>query len=435
MNRHAAGIRQHGTHRALTGQADPRIAALGHLGLDAIIVPASRPAAYLEQAVTLARAAGCWLLVVCSQQLHGSEVKEFLAARSFRKAVVIELPPGYSHELLEFPALDAIGEELPLECNFYVTDLSVKRNIGLLVAKMMRWERIFFLDDDIRDITYPDLRATVDMLGSFPAVGMWVTDFPDNSIVCHANRETNGSQDVFVSGAALAVNSKTDIGFFPDIYNEDWFFFFDDASNGRLANSCLEATQLAYYPFANAKRAAWQEFGDVLAEGLYSLLHRGRNVQDATPEYWTYFLQARWNLLNAILDRSQHADLEIRDEIVASVESALQCLKEINPGVCARYIQAWRTDLELWKQRIADIPSAASLEDALARLNLAPTAPAGRYCRVLPHWGEPRPAVTAGAVSIPQIDTLKELPPQICAVQSGNARRELTTTLPPSVWY
>ena len=82
----------------------------------------------------------------------------------------------------------------------------MKRNVGLALAKMLGWRRIFFLDDDIRDIAYPDLQRTVDMLGSFSAAGMWVTDFPDNSIVCHANRMTGGSQDVFVSGAALAVD-------------------------------------------------------------------------------------------------------------------------------------------------------------------------------------------------------------------------------------
>ena len=109
----------------------------------------------------------------------------------------------------------------------------MKRNIGLVLAKMLGWRRIFFLDDDIRDITYPDLQRTVDMLGSFSAAGMWVTEFPDNSIVCHANRVTGGSQDVFVSGAALAVDCESDIGFFPDIYNEDWLFFFDAASKGR----------------------------------------------------------------------------------------------------------------------------------------------------------------------------------------------------------
>jgi hypothetical protein len=402
-------VRQHGTHQELTEQAEPSTAAHDRLNLDAIIVPGSRAAANLDHAVTLARAARCWLLVVCSQQLRAPEVREFMAARSFRKAIVIELPPGYGHELLDFPALQSIEEELPLEVSFYTTDLSMKRNIGLLLAKMLGWQRIFFLDDDIRDITYPDLQATVDMLGSFPAVGMRVTDFPDNSIVCHANRETSGSQDVFVSGAALAISCSKDIGFFPDIYNEDWLFFFDDASSGRLANSCLEATQLTYYPFANAKRAAWQEFGDVLAEGLYSLLHLGLNEEDATPKYWAEFINARRRFLKAILARSKSANLDIRAEMVASVESALECLDEIEPEFCARYIRAWRADLQLWKRRLADVPAGLPLEDALAVMRLEPTASADRYWRVLPNWDEPKPTVTPGPVSIPAIDTMKQL--------------------------
>ena len=232
-------------------------------------------------------------------------MKDYLAARSFRDAIVIDLPPGYSHPLFYFRRLREIKDQLPPECGYHVTDLSMKRNIGLVLARMLGWQRIFFLDDDIRDIAYPDLQRTVDMLGSFSAAGMWVTEFPDNSIVCHANRMTGGSQDVFVSGAALAVDCDSDIGFFPDIYNEDWLFFFDAASKGQLGNSYLKATQLVYYPFANAERAAWQEFGDVLAEGLYALLHLDMDVEQATSEYWALFLEARRNFLEATLSRAR----------------------------------------------------------------------------------------------------------------------------------
>jgi hypothetical protein len=408
MTRPVAGIRQYGTHRALARQAAPGNARLTRLTLDAIIVPGSRPAAYLDHAVTLARAADCWLLVLCSQRLHGSEVNEFLAARSFTKAIIIDLPPGYSHELLDFPELRAIRKELPPEYGFYATDLSMKRNIALILAKMLGWRRVFFLDDDIRDVTYPDLQTTVDMLGSFSAVGMWVTDFPDNSIVCHANRLTRESQDVFVSGAALAVDCGADIGFFPDIYNEDWLFFLDNASNGQLANSCLKATQLAYYPFANARRAAWQEFGDVLAEGLYTLLHLGRNVQHATPEYWGYFLEARRNFLEAILTRSRNAHPGMREEMVTSVESALKCLLVIKPEVCAWYVQSWRADLKSWKWRMAGVRTMSCTEEALGKMRLVPATPTSTW-RVLPHWEEARPTVTAGPVAIPQFDTARRM--------------------------
>ena len=77
MNPLAEGIRQHGTHSTLTpmaGTAGP--ARSPRLDLDAIIVPASRPAAHLDHAVTLARAAGCWLLVLCSRQLNSTEARQ-----------------------------------------------------------------------------------------------------------------------------------------------------------------------------------------------------------------------------------------------------------------------------------------------------------------------------------------------------------------------
>jgi hypothetical protein len=285
----------------------------------------------------------------------------------------------------------------------------MKRNIGLVVARMLRWHRIFFLDDDIRDITYPNLQRTVDMLGSFSAAGLWVTDFPDNSIVCHANRYTRGSQDVFVSGAALAVNCESDIGFFPDIYNEDWLFMFDYASAGKLANSSLEATQLCYYPFAKAGRAAWQEFGDVIAEGLYSLLHLGLDVDQATRAYWTNFLEARRSFLEAILTRLPNAYPEMRDEIQTSVQLAEKCLQAVKPDLCERYVHAWRRDLADWKRRMAGIGRMPSIEAALQELGLTFAKSESNARRILPYWIEATPNVTAGAVKIPRFDTLPEM--------------------------
>jgi hypothetical protein len=409
MNPFAEGIRQHDTHSTLTPMAAPRDTPFAPLDLDAIVVPASRPAAYLDHAVTLARAAGCWLLILCSGRLDSTDAVKFLAARSYHKAIAIDLPRGYSHKLLCFPELLAIKSELPKACGFYTTDLSMKRNIGLVLARMLGWRRIFFLDDDIRDISHPNLQRTVDMLGSFSAAGLWVTDFPDNSIVCHADRETGGSQDVFVSGAALAVNCDSEIGFFPDIYNEDWLFMFDYASAGKLANSSLEATQLCYYPFARARRAAWQEFGDVIAEGLYTLLHLGLDVAHATREYWGYFLEARRNFLEAILTRLPNAVPEMRTEIQMSVLQAEKCLQMIKPDLCERYVQAWRHDLADWKQRVPGIAAKPSIEAALLELELPFATLGSNAGRILPHWDEATPAVMAGAVSIPRFDTLPEM--------------------------
>lgn len=376
--------------------------------LHAIIVPASRPAANLDHAVTLARAVGCQLLILCSRRARSAEVRQLLAERSFDQAVVVDLPDGYHHELLDFSALMSVKDDLPVACATYITDLSMKRNLGLLLARMLGWRRIFFLDDDIRDISYSDLQNTVSKLESFPSVGMRVTDFPDNSAVCHAQRMTGGFQEVFVTGAALAVDCYADIGFFPDIYNEDWLFFYDDTSHGRLACSGRSVTQLRYDPFADAQHAAWQEFGDILAEGLYELLHQGMGVQHATREYWSLFLEARRYFIETIICRSD-VNMYEQARLLGTVEQALRCEITIAPELLERYILLWRRDLHDWKQRIAGIPRMPSVNAALRKLELSPSveciAP-----RLIQHCRDVVPGnIPSGPVLIPRFDTLKGL--------------------------
>ena len=170
MSQHAESIRQLGTHRQLVSQTEQREPDT-RLTLDAIIVPASRPARNLEQAITLARAMHCALLILCSRQVEPDEVHQLLAERSFCDAIVVNLPDDYRHELLDFRALASMKDDLPDACSTYVTDLSTKRNVGLLLARMLGWRRIFFLDDDIRDINPIDVQSTVSMLGSFATRG------------------------------------------------------------------------------------------------------------------------------------------------------------------------------------------------------------------------------------------------------------------------
>jgi hypothetical protein len=369
MGDRAGSIRHLGTHRRLVSQTE-HLALDATLTPDAVIVPASRPAGNLEQAITLARALQCVLLVLCSHKVKIADVHRLLARRSFTDAIVVNLPDNYRHELLDFPALARVKEDLPSACSWYVTDLSAKRNVGLLLARMLGWRHIFFLDDDIRDINPADVQKTVSMLGSYPAAGMRVCSFPDNSAVCHAHRATRGLQDVFITGAALAVDCQHNIGFFPDIYNEDWLFFFDNASRGQLGSSGHEVTQLTYDPFAEPERAAWQEFGDVLAEGLYTLLDLGLDLRDATDGYWAHFLEARRIFLEAILGRADKMSSENKEQLQLSVEMALKCSVKIDPGLLERYTLLWRRDLHDWQRRIAGVREMPSLEDALEALGL-----------------------------------------------------------------
>jgi hypothetical protein len=369
MNEAIEPIRHLATHRGLVSRTEQgRTGAW--LPLDAVIVPASRPAWNLDQAITLARASHSTLLILCSHRAKPAEVHELLAERSFNGAIVVDLPTGYDHEMFNVRALGSIRDDLPAACFYYTSDLSMKRNIGLVVARMLGWRRIFFLDDDIRDINVPDVHQTVAMLGSYPTAGMRVTNFPDNSVACHAHRMTRGRQDVFVTGAALAVDCQRKIGFFPNIYNEDWLFFYDDVAHGRLGSSGHEVTQLRYDPFDDARRAAWQEFGDVLAEGLYALLDRGLGLKHATREYWHDFLRARQIFIDRIIERSEMANPEIKERLLRSVGLAQKCSIGISPVWLERYIRLWRRDLNEWDQRLARLSQTTSPDTALRTLDL-----------------------------------------------------------------
>jgi hypothetical protein len=210
------------------------------------------------------------------------------------------------------------------------------------------------------------------MLGEqYCSVGMRVIKFPDNSVVCHAHRETGEAQDVFVTGSVLAIDCTAPISFFPDIYNEDWLFFYNDTVERRLTWSGSYATQLRYDPYDDPRRAAGQEFGDVLAEGLYALLHRSRNAAYATRDYWVDFLDARKEFLDAIIARADNAPAGVRQNMLDSVAAARECSAEIEPSLCEHYVRLWRKDLGRWEQTLEGIPRLSSVSEALSQLGLA----------------------------------------------------------------
>ena len=78
--------------------------------------------------------------------------------------------------------------------------------------------------------------------------GMVVRRFPDNSVVCHARRLAGLAQDVFVTGAVLGVHCNSlPLSLFPDIYNEDWFFFAEEGLRSALPR-VGHAVQAEYDP-------------------------------------------------------------------------------------------------------------------------------------------------------------------------------------------
>lgn len=373
----ASGI-QHLSHASLIEIVTPP--AGSQALLDAIIVPAGRLASSLFTAIDLAKHANCHLVVLCSLRTRSRDVRRLFDARSFTKGIAVEIPPGYVLPDLDLEtarwAADDPGKTI---CGGRKSDLSLKRNVGLLMARMLGWQHILFMDDDIRGISHHDLTHTVSLLDPegawYKSAGIRVKNFPDNSVVCHARRIVGDSQDVFVSGAVLAVDCMQDFTFFPDIYNEDWLFFYEDVAMRRMASPDLHATkmqQIQYRPFADSDRARREEFGDVIAEGLYSLLHDpGAKTGDAnTVGYWSQFLDSRTAVLKEIDLRADAMPAGLRTAIKNSVATAWVALAKITPDTCASYITLWDKDLDSWKRHLKELDPVDSAKDALHRLKL-----------------------------------------------------------------
>ena len=179
------------------------------------------------------------------------------------------------------------------------TDVSTKRNLALMLSHVLRWKRVVFLDDDIRVPNPADLSRAVSLLDSHSAVGLGIGGFPDNSMVCHAFREAGGWQETFIGGGALAVGVKRNRSFFPNVYNEDWFFVLDA---GKRLQSVATVGQVLQYPYDpyRVERARGEEFGDVLAEGTFWLLDQGKPASDGDLAHWRDFLAHRQQFIEQV---------------------------------------------------------------------------------------------------------------------------------------
>ena len=351
-------VRHYTSHRSVLKPAPPAVEAGS---LDAIVMPAARPADRLLHGMELAVGFGCEFVALCSGDTQLPEAAGLAREVPRLSGALVDLQDGWTSELLEFRTsrFDAATRRRR-------SDLSTKRNIGLLLARMVGWKRILFLDDDIR-LDADLVRGAVATLRPGRATGMRALEFPDNSVVSHALREIGLDQDVFVSGSALLVDTTRIDSFFPDVYNEDWFFLFDAVRLGRVS-SFGEVSQDKYDPFADPGRAVREEFGDVLAEGLMSLLHYAGGTQRAlTEKYWDTVLDQRRAMLRSIADLLETGE---KPQAAQAVLAARYETDSLSGAVLARYVRQWQRDVRLWRGRIEALPPAPSAEAALDRLRL-----------------------------------------------------------------
>jgi hypothetical protein len=352
----------HGSHRHLLWR--PECTSPGKI--DAIIVPTVRHPVRLETAKRLSAELGCTLL-----SLHSGKWTSASAASAQAQV----MPPR--HIAIDVPDLSVL--RLPdFETTRLTTgtlfgrrkDTSAKRNLALMLAYMLDWQRIAFLDDDIEVSESRDLKNAAGLLDTYNAVGLSIGGYPDNSVVCHAFRLIGGPQDSFIGGGALAVETTRNRSFFPDIYNEDWFYLLDPEKGLQPLAVTGKVIQSPYEPFRE-ERARMEELGDVLAEGIFWLLDQGRTLADADSRHWQGYLARRRRFIEYILrniDRAPGNSTE-HARMRAALRASLGRLARIEPEWCEKYMKAWSADRIAWERHIKGLRCIPATEDALRALS------------------------------------------------------------------
>jgi glycosyltransferase involved in cell wall biosynthesis len=340
---------------------------------DAIVVPTCRPVTMLSSCINLAERTQTPLIVVCSREVRQDEVIEWADPANV-EAFAFDMPPGNPLGI-DFATSD--NEELSVIRRGWNRDLSTKRNIGLVLARLVGWTKLMFLDDDIYDVTPEDMASLAAALEDHRISALIPEDFPDNSVVCHANRLGGGQQDVFASASGIGVKcARDDLPFFPNVYNEDWFFFAEEAASHEIAKAGV-SHQKKYDPYGDPGRAAREEFGDLLAEGLYARLDISKGIRDVDTDYWRDFIERRRAFHERVAEALDHVeDGDKKDAARArnSIYAAQDQLTRITPELCQKFIELWQDDLRKWRNYLTALPRLDSLTEAFKYLDIAPAS-------------------------------------------------------------
>jgi len=223
------------------------------------------------------------------------------------------------------------------------------------------------------------------------AMASWPAhEFPDNSVACHARRAVGLQQDTsFLAGGCLLVDLTRSLPFFPAVYNEDWLFCWEAVRDRRMAMPGT-VDQLPYNPF-DPRRAAREEFGDVLGEGLFGLLHRspadlllglvGQGPGADRPRiaeqaryraYWAQVIAGRQEMLGDVARRLRGLARfsPAASQQLEAVRAGQEQLNRITPYELAEFVALWLQDLHTWRYELAQLRREDTFKAALNRLGI-----------------------------------------------------------------
>lgn len=205
-------------------------------------------------------------------------------------------------------------------------DIPFKRTYSLKNALNFDQEYVGFLDDDITldDDDFFNIRKA--MTENVDIASFHVLDYPDVATIDHIERITlKKPSRVSIGGNCMFINTTTTNSFFPEAYNDDWFFILSQLETRKIVSLGF-AKQRPYQPWLDEDRVAFEQFGDILIEGVKRNIHEGRQAFSGGIEYWS-------NVKTKYLDRIEKLQIE---PLAKHFEKVLKLAHEVASDITAK---------------------------------------------------------------------------------------------------
>ena len=152
---------------------------------------------------------------------------------------------------------------------------------------------------------------------------------------------------------------------FRPMYNEDWLFLFAPIMTGAVLMG-PDVGQAELNPYEDPGRAAREEFGDVLGEGLYHLLHAALPIEVARHgHYWHSVHRKRGKSWPDSSKKREHErtgstpplkSVLFHRQVIEAISAARMEHSRATPEALADFVRRWCHDEETWRQLWRSLP-------------------------------------------------------------------------------
>ena len=231
--------------------------------------------------------------------------------------------------------------------------LGYNRNYAFIYSLLNSISKIILLDDDIRFYKPSDAGLLFTGLENNSFVGANITGMPDNSIVGYLFDAARVERSSYTSGSCLAVRTVDVRHHFLNDYNEDWIWLLLEM-NGNTVPQVVSVEQLLYDPFSEIeRRPIFQEFGEILWEGLFLAHKQGSPNLVLNLDFWREVLMTR------VADISSLTALNLKEPLHSHACSIsgrlLKYLDSLRPSLFVDHLMEYNSKLLLWRELVQGI--------------------------------------------------------------------------------